>query len=94
MQVPTIKIQKDSARGWHIINLSDFDPDKHVKFEEDVAPVDGQEDSDDDEITREKIAKMHTKTVKALLADHGIEDPQGDLDELRALAIATVFTDL
>lgn len=33
-QLPTVKVVKDSQRGWHIINVSDFDPERHVVYGE------------------------------------------------------------
>lgn len=30
----TIKVVRDGPRGWHLINKQDFDPEKHVLFEE------------------------------------------------------------
>lgn len=33
--LPTIKVKRDGPRGFHIINKSDFDPQKHELFEDD-----------------------------------------------------------
>ena len=29
---PTVKVKDDSARGYRIINASDFDPDVHIRY--------------------------------------------------------------
>lgn len=34
MIIETVKVVKDSERGWHIINKCDFDPEKHTLFDE------------------------------------------------------------
>lgn len=31
-----IKVVRDGPRGWHLINERDFDPNKHVLWEEDI----------------------------------------------------------
>ncbi len=30
----TVKVVRDGPRGWHLINKQDFDPKKHVLWEE------------------------------------------------------------
>lgn len=38
MRVPTVKIKTNTERGFAIINESDFDPDKHTRFD-DAGPM-------------------------------------------------------
>lgn len=82
MLIPTVKIKKDSARGWSIINESDFDPDKHELF--DAPENDGID-----------IDAMSKSDVKEVLDAHGVEyDGRAKLENLRELAKRVVFVDL
>lgn len=82
MRIPTVKIKKDSERGWSIINESDFDPDKHELFD---APEDDGLDID----------AMNKGDVKEILDAHGVEyDGRAKLDDLRALAKRVVYVNL
>lgn len=88
MTIPTIKIARpDNERGGYaIINESDFDPDKHVAFGEETA---------EEPLTREDIAEMDKPDVREILNIHGVEhDGRANIDDLRNLAIATVFVEL
>lgn len=38
MELPTIMVRRDGGRGYHIINLSDFDPAKHEVFQPEHVP--------------------------------------------------------
>lgn len=81
MLIPTVKIKKDSARGWSIINESDFDPDKHELFDADDGPID--------------LDAMNKGEIKEVLDAHGVEyDGRAKLENLRAMAQRVVFVDL
>ncbi|WP_372572905.1 hypothetical protein [Ruegeria jejuensis] len=45
-------------------------------------------------ITRESIAKMPKAKVLAYLAEHGIDDAEGKVADLRELLTNVMFTDL
>lgn len=39
MRLPTVKVRRDGGRGWHLINLADFDPARHQVVDDDPAPA-------------------------------------------------------
>ena len=86
MRLETVTVKRDGMRGLRIINVSDFDPEKHVVFD---APVD-----DDSGITREVVAKMGKADVRELLEAHGVEVEVGaKVDDMRAALSKVMFVD-
>ena len=87
MLIPTVKIKKDSARGWSIINESDFDPDRHELFDAAAETSDGDGPID--------LDAMDKAALREVLDAHGVEyDGRKGEDDLRALARRAVFVDL
>jgi len=58
--IETVKVKRDGAKGYHIINLADFREGEHELF--DAAPIDP--------------AKLKKEDLQAWLKEKGIEFPE------------------
>lgn len=54
----TVKVVRDGPRGWHLINKQDFDPNKHILWEPDIAAKEA-------EITSEAAKHSHKSAKKS-----------------------------
>lgn len=72
-------------------NKDGFEPGQDLTFEQLLA-MRGQVERPDP-ITREDIAKMPKADVIEHLTAHGIEAPEGKLDDLRAQLAAIMFVE-
>lgn len=81
-RVETIKVYRGGERGWHFINKTDFDPERHQEFG--VEPVvDDEGDSGPEEPTKEEL---HAK-----LKELGVEfDGRMGLAKLQELLDAKI----
>lgn len=41
----TVKVVRDGPRGWHLINKQDFDPEKHVLWEPEIAAKEAEKEA-------------------------------------------------
>lgn len=70
-------------------NKDGFEPGQDLTFEQ-ILAMRGQAERPAP-ITREDIAKMPKAEVIEYLAAHGVDAPEGKLDDLRAQLVAIMF---
>ena len=58
----TVKVVRDGPRGWHLINKQDFDPEKHVLWEPEIAAKEAEIKA---AAEAEKLAAKEAKRVAA-----------------------------
>ena len=87
MRIPTVKVKKDSQRGWSIINEADFDPEKHALFDAPDVEAPAQEQAAPDDFD-----SMGKDDLHEILDAHGVEyDGRTGVAKLREMAKRTVF---
>lgn len=67
----TVKVVRDGPRGWHLINKQDFDPSKHVLWEE--AQEEGKE-AEKEAKRADKEAEKEAKRAAAEAAKKAAEE--------------------
>lgn len=96
MQIPTVTIVADTAKGFRVINASDFDPARHQIFGEPAPdPTEAVEATGGTVPDKpEDIDNLAKPAVRALLDAHGVDVPKGStVAQMRSLLCRVMFMD-